>query len=118
MYENLIKKIESSFEYILLDSYNKDIQHVLDHFGVGKLLDTFSVYCLKIDKNFIPLVIITTSQGDFVFIEIPVTVPDARKILDTITERLELQTPVFTQTNNERVNFAHIEKSYFALRKL
>jgi len=111
--DTLIKK----FDYVPLDYYRMDIQHILDHFGAGKHQQTLRKYCIKLEDVYIPILVVATSKGTYVVIDIPATQANASEIFDKIDTKLKLKNKVFQEVGNLHIPYVHSKDHYFSLRK-
>ena len=118
---SLVRDVETkirNLKHIKIEKYSKDIQVVLDHFGAGKMKGTEYIYCVSVAKNYVPVGVVNTSKGTFLFIELSTSAKDRDNILEFIDIKLDLQNPSFAHAFKEGVRFAHVGGSYFALRCL
>lgn len=111
------KKLQK-LDYVKLDNYRKDIQQILDHFGVGKLSEVCSLYCIKIVSDVIPLGVVKTTQGVYLFIEMPTLMRYNYALLKTIDKALGLKEHIFAYSTKNDTQTAHIGNSHFAVRKI
>lgn len=113
--EKTIEKIKQKFITIETIHYNKDIQNILDRFGAGKFLKINKIFVTKFRNDYIVFVILNTTLGNYLIVDIPSQFSDSHKIFEKIIYQLGLNNPLQPHPVQKGILLSHSNFSKFGI---
>jgi hypothetical protein len=116
--QNVINKIKQEFFCIEVNQYHKDIQNILDRFGAGKFHELNKVLVAKYRDDYIVFILLNTSLGKYLIIDIPSKFSDTEKIFEKVIYQLGLNNLLPAHPVQNSTFLSHSNFSKFGIFKI
>ena len=116
--DKVISKIKLNFNWIEVANYHKNIQKILDHFGVGRFKKINRIFVTQNKNDYIVFILLNTSLGNYLVIDIPSKFTDSKKIFDKIISQLGLKNSLPAHSIQDEIYLAHLGSSDFGIVKI
>ena len=116
--DKVISKIKTNFNWIEVANYHKNIQKILDHFGVGRFNKINRIFVTQNKNDYIVFILLNTSLGNYLVIDIPSKFTDTKKIFDKIISQLGLKNSLPAHSIQDETYLAHLGSSDFGIVKI
>ena len=94
----------------------EQIQKIVDHFGIGKILNVDKFESIEINNYILNLYTITTNKDQFVVIEYPSFIENISEIQKAVDLKLNFQKTIFVYPDINKIQFAHVADKYYSVR--
>jgi len=116
--EKIINKLKQKFIVIETSRYSKDIQNILDRFGAGKFIYIYKIFVTRFRNDYIVFVILNTTLGNHLIVDIPSKFSDSQKIFEKIIYQLGLNNPLQVHPVQSSTFLSHSNYSKFGIIKI
>jgi hypothetical protein len=97
---------------------SNNLQSILDHFGVGALLQIKKTETIETSNTTSTLTYLETTHSSYVLIKFPQSVFLKKDLQDDFENKINLPQIVYVYPKEEKIQFAHVNDFYYSLRKI